>query len=55
MAYEGRVPTPKLQAYAAAVPTHDSPPMAAPPVKNWLFDSGANAYITNDLAQVADP
>lgn len=29
--------------------------MVVPPVQNWLFDSEANAHITNDLAQVADP
>lgn len=50
VAYKCRVPAPKLQSYAAAVPIHDSSPMAAPPVQNWLFDSGANAHITNNLA-----
>lgn len=55
VAYEGRVPTPKLQAYATAALVHDSPPMAASPVQNWLFNSEANAHITNDLTQVADP
>ncbi|KAB2606885.1 fasciclin-like arabinogalactan protein 4 [Pyrus ussuriensis x Pyrus communis] len=40
MSYEGRVPMPKLQAYAAGVPP--------------LFNSGANAHITNDPAQVSN-
>ncbi|KAM2297173.1 hypothetical protein ACFX1S_036761 [Malus domestica] len=44
MSYEGRVPAPKLQAYAASAPT----------IQNWLFDSGANAHITNDPAQVTN-
>ncbi|KAM1900185.1 hypothetical protein ACFX14_029161 [Malus domestica] len=44
MSYEGRVPAPKLQAYAGSAPT----------IQNWLFDSGANAHITNDPAQVTN-
>ncbi|KAB2613400.1 hypothetical protein D8674_035716 [Pyrus ussuriensis x Pyrus communis] len=53
MAYEGRVPAPRLQAYAAAAP---SPASASPSgIQNWLFDSGANAHITNDLHQVSNP
>ncbi|KAM2975747.1 hypothetical protein FF1_001875 [Malus domestica] len=55
MAYEGRVPAPKLQVFAANAHAHAPPPMTAPQVQNWLFDSGANAHITNDLAQVAEP
>ncbi|XP_070665264.1 uncharacterized protein [Malus domestica] len=53
MAYEGRVPTPRLQAYVATAP---SPATASPSgIHNWLFDSGANAHITNDLNQVSNP
>ncbi|KAM2275764.1 hypothetical protein ACFXTI_034279 [Malus domestica] len=53
MAYEERVPAPHLQAYAAAAP---SPASASPSgTQNWLFDSGANAHITNDLNQVSNP
>ncbi|KAM2158499.1 hypothetical protein ACFX1R_043937 [Malus domestica] len=53
MAYERRVPAPRLQAYAAAAP---SPASASPSgIQNWLFDSGANAHITNDLNQVSNP
>ena len=50
MAYEGRVPGSRLQAFAAAAPSSGSASALA--VQNWLFDSGANAHITNDLAQV---
>ncbi|KAM2815129.1 hypothetical protein PS2_041868 [Malus domestica] len=53
MAYEGRVPAPRLQAYAAVAP---SPASACPSgIQNWLVDSGANAHITNDLNQVSNP
>ncbi|KAM2767079.1 hypothetical protein COP1_022920 [Malus domestica] len=53
MAYEGRVPAPRLQAYAAAAP---SPASVSPSgIQNWLFDSGANAHITYDLNQVSNP
>lgn len=51
VAYKGRVPAPKLQAFAAIA---SSSYTTAPPLQNWLFDSGANAHITNDPAQVTN-
>ncbi|KAB2630827.1 hypothetical protein D8674_008346 [Pyrus ussuriensis x Pyrus communis] len=52
MAYEGRVPAPKLQAFVAAAPLSSA---STPAVQNWLFDSGTNVHITNDPGQVSNP
>ncbi|KAM2295676.1 hypothetical protein ACFX1S_035453 [Malus domestica] len=49
MAYEGHVPAPRLQVYVVAAP---STSVTTPAVQNWVFDSEANAHITNYPTQV---
>ncbi|XP_068308687.1 uncharacterized protein [Pyrus communis] len=53
MSYEGRVPSSRLQAYTAAPSSRAS--AAAPSVQQWLFDSGANSHITNDVNHLQNP
>ncbi|TQE05315.1 hypothetical protein C1H46_009090 [Malus baccata] len=56
MSYEGRVPSSRLQAYAAAPQSRGVPPAPpASPAQPWLFDSGANSHITNDVGQLSNP
>ncbi|KAL4600507.1 hypothetical protein ACB092_11G203400 [Castanea dentata] len=45
-AYEGRIPTQKLMAMAAAASLNNSQ-------TTWLFDTGASNHITSDLANLA--